>query len=94
LDWTRRLDRLAHAVNPLLSKLLAPMTYYWITAQAEYATDVVFKTHGQLKEPMPRLIEHSSLHFSAKDVMSFPRFSERCEPRRARPRHRRAEAAV
>jgi hypothetical protein len=71
LDWTRRLDRLAHAVNPLLPDLLAPMTYYWVTAQAEYATDVVFKTHGQLEELMPRLIEHSSLHFSAKDVMSF-----------------------
>lgn len=71
LDWVRRLDRLARAVNPLLPELLAPMTYYWVTAQAEYATDVVFKTHGQLEDLMPRLVEHSSLHFSAKDVMSF-----------------------
>ena len=71
LDWVRRLDRLARAVNPLLPELLAPMTYYWVTAQAEYATDIVFKSHRGLRDLMPRLVEHSSLHFSAKDVMSF-----------------------
>lgn len=71
LDWVRRLDRLARAVNPLLPKLLAPMTYYWVTAQAEYATDVVFKNRSGLRDLMPRLVEHSSLHFSATDVMAF-----------------------
>ena len=48
LDWVQRLDRLARTVNPLLPELLAPMTYYWVTAQAEYATDVVFKSHRHL----------------------------------------------
>jgi hypothetical protein len=71
LDWVQRLDRLARAVNPLLPELLAPMTYHWVTAQAEYATDIVFKSHGGLRDLMPRLVEHSSLHFNAKDVMSF-----------------------
>ena len=49
LDWVGRLDRWARAVNPLLPEILAPMTYYWVTAQAEYATDVVFKsrTHSR-----------------------------------------------
>ena len=64
-------DRLALTVNPLLPELLAPMSYYWVTAQAEYATDIVFKSRAGLRELMPRLIEHSTLHFSAKDVLSF-----------------------
>ncbi len=71
LKWMQWLDRLAHTVNPLLPDLLAPMTYYWVTAQAEYATDIVFKSRAGLAELMPRLVEHSTLHFSAKDVMSF-----------------------
>jgi hypothetical protein len=41
LDWVKRLDRLARVVNPLGPELLAPMTYYWVTAQSEYATDWV-----------------------------------------------------
>jgi hypothetical protein len=71
LNWVQRLDALARAVNPLLPQLLAPMTYYWVTAQAEYATDIVFKSRAGLRELMPRLVEHSTLHFGAKDVMSF-----------------------
>ena len=46
LKWMQWLDRLAHTVNPLLPDLLAPMTYYWVTAQAEYATDIVFKSRA------------------------------------------------
>jgi hypothetical protein len=51
LNWVQRLDALARAVNPLLPQLLAPMTYYWVTAQAEYATDIVFKSRTGLGEP-------------------------------------------
>src|SRR4029450_6895258 len=71
LDWGKRPHRFARVVNPLLPELLAPMTYYWVTTQSEYATDVVFERSRDLQDLMPRLVEHSSLHFSAKDVMSF-----------------------
>jgi hypothetical protein len=71
LDWVRRLDRYAHAVNPLLAERLAPLRYYWVTAQAEYATDILFTSRRQLQELMPRLLEHSTLHLSARDVMGF-----------------------
>jgi hypothetical protein len=71
LDWVGRLDRWARAVNPLLPAILAPMTYYWVTTQAEYATDVVFKSPSHLQDLMLRLLEHSTLHFGAKDVLSF-----------------------
>jgi hypothetical protein len=55
LDWVKWLDRLARAVNPLLPELLAP-TYYWVTAQSEYATDVVFERSRDLQDLMPRLV--------------------------------------
>jgi hypothetical protein len=47
------------------------MQYYWVTAQSEYATDLVFKSRQQLTEFFPRLLAHSTLCFSARDVMSF-----------------------
>ena len=71
LDWAARLDRYARLVNPLLQDLLPPFTYYWVTAQAEYSTDLLFKTRRQLEEFVPRLLEHATLHFSARDVMTF-----------------------
>jgi hypothetical protein len=70
-DWARRLDRYARAVNPLPDDLLSCMSYYWVTDQAEYATDIVFTSPQQLRELMPRLLGHQGLHFSAKDVMAF-----------------------
>jgi hypothetical protein len=71
LDWVARLHRYARWVNPLLKDLLAPMCYYWVTAQAEYSTDIVFKSQRQLEELVPRLLEHSTLQFGARDIMTF-----------------------
>ncbi len=47
LDWIARLNRYARRVNPLLKDLLPPMSYYWVTAQAEYSTDILFKSQHQ-----------------------------------------------
>ncbi len=47
------------------------MQYYWVTAQSEYSTDILFKSPAQLSELYPRLLSHSTLCFGAKDVMSF-----------------------
>jgi len=71
LDWVARLHRYARSINPLLKDLLAPMCYYWVTAQAEYSTDIVFKSRHQLEELVPRLLEHSTLQFSARDILTF-----------------------
>jgi len=71
LPWVARLDRYARQVNPLLRDGLTSMSYYWVTTQAEYATDLVFKSPQQLAEFFPRLLEHSTLYFSARDVLSF-----------------------
>lgn len=71
LGWVALLDRYARRVNPLLRDVLAPMQYYWVTTQSEYATDLVFKSPQALQELFPRLLTHSTLCFSATDVMSF-----------------------
>jgi hypothetical protein len=71
LPWVEILDRYARRVNPLLPDVLKPMQYYWVTTQAEYATDLVFKSRQQLAAFFPRLLEHSTLYFSARDVLSF-----------------------
>jgi hypothetical protein len=71
VDWVRRLDRDAHAVNPLMAERLTPLRYCWVSAQAEYSTDILFTSWRQLQEVMRRLLEHSTLHLSARDVMAF-----------------------
>ena len=45
--------------------------YYWVTAQSEYSTDILFRKRADLEELMPRLCQYSALYFSASDVMSF-----------------------
>jgi hypothetical protein len=70
VDWVRVLGRYARRINPLLGELLRPMQYYWVTAQAEYSTDVLFRKRKDLHDLMPRLLEYSALYFGAKDVMS------------------------
>src|SRR4029450_2152664 len=47
------------------------MQYYWVTAQSEYSTDVLFRTREDLEELMPRLLSYSTLYFEARDVMAF-----------------------
>lgn len=70
-NWPRLLDRLAHRVNPLLRDLIAGYTYYWVTDQAEFATDIVFVSRAALQDLYQKLLRHSTLCFSAEDVMAF-----------------------
>jgi hypothetical protein len=71
VGWVDLLQRYARRVNPLLGELLHPMQYYWVTAQAEYSTDLVFKSLQHLQDFAPRLLEYSTRSFSARDVMTF-----------------------
>lgn len=32
------------------------MSYYWVTAQSEYSTDILFKSPDHLEELFPRLL--------------------------------------
>jgi hypothetical protein len=71
VDWPAILSGYAKQVNPLMGSLLGPMEYYWVTAQCEYATDVMFRSPSDLNELYPKLLSHSMQYFGAKEVMSF-----------------------
>ena len=58
-------------VVPQLDDVLYGCEYYWVAAQAEYSTDVMFKTAEGLRELYPRPLSHSTLCFGAKEVMNF-----------------------
>jgi hypothetical protein len=70
-NWRRRLDHWAHLVNPLLGKELGRHQYYWVVDQAEFSTDVLFKSPEALASLYPSLVEQATLHFSSEDVLRF-----------------------
>lgn len=71
MNWPKILTSLARRVNPVLKDLLAGMNYYWVADQAEYATDVMFKSPAALKPLYEKLVKHASTCFSAEDVLKF-----------------------
>jgi len=70
-NWPRVLAAFARRVNPLMNSLLQGMDYYWVTQQAEYATDVMFQNPAALAGLYDPLLKHATQHFSAEDVMTF-----------------------
>jgi hypothetical protein len=78
--WPRFLNALAKRVNPLLGDLLKRCRYTWVTDQAEFATDLLFKDRTALQSLYPRLWQYATLHFRAEDVLSYlgRKLPERC----------------
>lgn len=73
LNWVKQLSKWARKVNPLLHEVewLRHLTYYWVTDQAEYASDVLFASRDELGELYPRFLDHAAVSFSAKDILTF-----------------------
>jgi len=71
LNWPKVLGDLARRFNPLLGDLLKEQDYYWVTDQAEYATDVLFDRAATLQALYPRLLEHATLCVGAEDILKF-----------------------
>ena len=72
LRWQTQLGRWARLVNPLVSRgWLRGAKYRWVIDQAEFATDVIFRSKGALAELFPRLLDHAAVRFSAQDILSF-----------------------
>jgi len=71
LRWPRILGQLARRVCPLFEDLLKAMEYYWVSEQAEYATDVLFRGRASLCDLYENLLRHATLCFRAEDVMRF-----------------------
>jgi hypothetical protein len=80
LKWIRTLQRWAKRINPLLGQdWLGSADYYWVIDQAEYSTDVLFRSSAALAELYPRLLDHAILNFSAQDILCF--LGRRLHPR-------------
>jgi hypothetical protein len=71
LRWPKILERYARRVNPLLRKELKRLSHYWVTDQAEFATDLAFQSKQALAGLYQRLLEHAWLTFSPKDLFGF-----------------------
>jgi hypothetical protein len=73
LPWVKQLRRWARQVNPLIKGRgwLSGKDYYWVTEQAEYATDILFASRNKLSELYPRLLDHAAVNFSARDILTF-----------------------
>jgi hypothetical protein len=72
LNWVKTLQAWAKRCNPLLRQAwLGGGRYYWVIDQAEYSTDVLFKSRAALAQLYPRLLDHALLHFSADDILTF-----------------------
>jgi hypothetical protein len=71
LNWPKLLGELAKQFNPLVGQELRGQDYSWVSDQAEYATDVLFKDRPALAGLYPRLVEHARVALSAADVLRF-----------------------
>jgi hypothetical protein len=73
LPWPKMLDRWAQGVlRPLTQQPWRKrLSYYWVIDQAEFSTDVLFRSRAQLADLYPRLLEHALLQFSAADILTF-----------------------
>jgi hypothetical protein len=80
LDWVTILDRWLRPVQPLLGQTwLGDRAYRWVINQAEFSTDLLFRSRQALHDLYRPLLDHATLNFSAEDVLSF--FGRRLHPR-------------
>ena len=71
LDWPKILNRYAHQVNPLLRKELARYRLRWVVDQAEFATDLLFKSRTALAGLYQKLVQFATVTFTPKDILGF-----------------------
>ncbi len=71
--WPRLLDTLARRVNPLLPMIrdLGFGSYYWVLDQAEFATDIMFRSRQSLAAVYPELTTQAATTFGSEDVLRF-----------------------
>lgn len=79
LAWPTILRAWLSRCNPLLRDFPGMTDFYWVIDQAEFSTDILISSREALADLYPRLLDHASLHFSAKDILSF--LGRRLHPR-------------
>jgi hypothetical protein len=73
-EWSSTLSGLLRDYHPGLAELQAELQlrdYYWTAEQTEFATDVAFRSEGELKPLYRRLVRHAVENLSSADVMRF-----------------------
>src|SRR3954471_3538792 len=71
LNWPKILNRWARQVNPLLHELLPGYPVHWVVDQAEYATDLLFKSRAALSGLYRALLDYAVRTFTPKDILGF-----------------------
>ena len=71
LNWPKLLSKYAKLVTPQLQDILKDHQHYWVTAQSELSTDILFKSRKHLSELYPELLSHATWCLGAKEVMPF-----------------------
>jgi len=71
--WLKPLQQLARRLNPAHGRIFRglPIEYYWTVYQAEWATDVMFGSAGELAAMYPALVRGAMECFSSPEVMRF-----------------------
>lgn len=73
VHWPTVLGQLVREWHPWHAQVFRnyPLSYYWSTRQSEWATDLVFRDPAPLRRLYPRLLHHSLVSFSSRDVLRF-----------------------
>ena len=73
--WPRLLDTWAGQSNPLEQTFLdKPVPYYWTAQEAEYATDMVFRTPADLQRLYPLWVRHAYATLQSSDLLHFMKY--------------------
>jgi hypothetical protein len=72
-DWPALLDGWVRRVNPAYDAIFdqGGWPYYWSAEQTEWATDVLFRSAGDLARLYPQLERHGLLQLNCRDVLRF-----------------------
>lgn len=71
LDWPKILNRYGRLVNPLLRKELSCYRVRWVVDQAEFASDLLFKSPTGLAGLYQKLLQFAVVTFTPKDILGF-----------------------
>jgi hypothetical protein len=71
--WLTPLRQVARMLNPVHGRIFRglPIEYYWTVHQSEWATDLMFRSAGELARMYPALVRGAMEHFSSPEVMRF-----------------------
>jgi hypothetical protein len=72
-NWPRLLGELAQSLNPIHDEVFAHYRcrYYWSVRDSEWASDVMFRSRGDLEAIYPQLLKYAVTTFGAVDVLRF-----------------------